>query len=77
MNQFVSMLSKKAVFKSARIGIYITTKSFSPQANTVAKNGIGSGLIIFRIAYNDIVELIEKGLKQYLEEQFDELLTKI
>ena len=77
MNHFVNMLSKKAVFKNARCGIYITTKSFSRQANTAAKNGIAEGLIIFKIAHKDIATLIEKGFKRFLEEEFDDLLSKI
>lgn len=76
MNHFVKMLDNKSVFRNC-CGIYITTKRFSPQANNSAKEGIAGGLIIFRIAHADITELIEKGFKQFLENQFDELLTKI
>jgi hypothetical protein len=76
MDHFVSMLRSKSVFRNC-CGIYITTKTFSPQANTSAKKGIADGLVIFRIEHSDITMLIEKVFKRYLEDEFDELLSKI
>ncbi len=77
MNHFVKLLGKKGVFSNARLGIYITTKGFSPQANNAASEGVAEGLVIIRIARKDISTLIEKGFKRYLEEEFDELISKI
>ncbi len=76
MDHFVSMLGSKSVFTNC-CGIYITTKSFSRQADASAKKGIEKGLVIFRINRSAMTGLIEKGLKLYLEEAFDELLSKI
>lgn len=76
MDHFVSMLGSKSVFENC-CGIYITTKSFSPQAKNAAKKGLEKGLVLFRIDNSNLTALIEKGFKLYLEEEFDMLLSKI
>jgi len=76
MDHFVSMLASKSVFGNCG-GIYITTKSFSPNANISAKKGIEKGLVLFRIDKTGLKSLIEKGFRLFLEDEFDILLSKI
>lgn len=75
MNHFKELLEPKTVFHNC-FGVYITTKNFSRQANTSAQKGIDKGLVIIRINKSDMTALIEKGFKSYIEEAFDEFLSK-
>jgi hypothetical protein len=75
MDHFKELLVPKTVFHNC-FGIYITTKTFSKQANASAQKGIDKGLVIIRINKSDMTALIEKGFKRYVEEAFDEFLSK-
>ncbi len=75
MNDFKELLEPKIVFHNC-FGIYITTKTFSRQANTSAQKGIDKGLVIIRIDRSNMTALIEKGFKRYVEDAFDEFLSK-
>jgi hypothetical protein len=75
MDHFKELLEAKTVFHNC-FGIYITTKRFSPQANISAQKGIAKGLVIIRIDRSDMTDLIEKGFRIYIEEAFDEFLSK-
>ncbi len=75
MNHFKELLEPKTVFHSC-FGVYITTKTFSRQASTSAQKGIDKGLVIIRIDKSDMTALIEKGFKIFIEEAFDEFLSK-
>lgn len=75
MNHFKELLEPKTVFHDC-FGIYITTKTFSRQANTSVQKGINKGLVIIRIDKSNMTPLIEKGFKKFIEDAFDEFLAK-
>jgi len=75
MNHFKELLEPKTVFHSC-LGVYITTKMFSPEANAAAQKGIDKGLVIIKIERSDLKNLIGKGFKTYMEESFDQFLAK-
>lgn len=76
-DHYISLFEKKNLFSNC-CGVYITTSSFSPQAITAVKDAIkNKKLTIILIDRTELISLIEKGFKIFLQEKFDELLSKI
>ena len=75
INHFIGLLKSKTPFFCC--GIYITTSSFSQEALTAMKYArIQDGVIVISIDKKDLLELIEKGFKMFIEEKFDKMLAK-
>lgn len=76
MNHYISLLKAKNFFPSC-CGIYITTSSFSPQAlRTVRDARKVEKLLIILIGKRDLNKLLEIGLRAFLQEQCDKIISK-
>ena len=76
MNHFIKLVGAKNFFSSC-CGIYITTSSFSPQALTAVRDARNvEKLLIVLIEKKELFGLIEIGLRVFLQEKCDKIISK-
>ena len=77
MNHFIRLVKAKNFFHLLCCGIYITTSNFSQPALTTLKEARNvEKVMIITINKKDLSELIEIGVKAFLERKCDEILAK-
>jgi restriction endonuclease Mrr len=76
MDHFIALVEAKN-FLTICVGIYITTSTFSRHALNAAKRAIREKkLAIMLVEKKNLSILIEKGIRQYVQDEFDELVFK-
>ena len=77
MNHFIRLVKAKNFFHLLCCGIYLTTSNFSQAALTTLREARNvEKVMIITINKKDLLELIEVGVKAFLEKKCDEILAK-
>ena len=77
MDHFIRLVKAKNFFHLLCCGIYLTTGNFSRAALTTLREARNvEKVMIMAINKKDLLELIELGVKAFLEKKCDEVLAK-
>lgn len=76
MDHFIRLVIPKQVLPCC--GLYVTTSSFSPEALTTVRDAIiKNEIMVILIDKNDLSDMIDRGLKDFVQAKSEKTIVKI